>query len=147
MLFQKAPLIKFIQLLKWSCLGHNKMNQAKNPEYRTGRVDIAVEQCVGVVRPLIDYIGGTQSHVGSFLVGFGLDGTSTQKTEENISIPKSGSKRFGCLVLSLFCWIRHSLGFPLAWVSSPWVRISISIGIFTQTRCSAVQWREMWSHL
>ena len=45
MLFQKAPLIKFIQLLKWSCLGHNKMNQAKNPEYRTGRVDIAVEQC------------------------------------------------------------------------------------------------------
>ena len=25
--------------------GHNNMNQAKNPEYRNSRVDIAVEQC------------------------------------------------------------------------------------------------------
>ena len=31
--------------MKWSCLGHNKKNQAKNPEYQAGRVDIAVEQC------------------------------------------------------------------------------------------------------
>ena len=29
---QKAPLFIFIQLLKWSCLGHNKMNQSKYPE-------------------------------------------------------------------------------------------------------------------
>ena len=45
LIFQKTPLIKFIWLLKWSCLGHNKMNQAKNPECQAGRVDIAVEQC------------------------------------------------------------------------------------------------------
>ena len=43
--FQKAPLFIFIWLLKWSCLGHNMMNQAKYPEYQVGRVDIAVEQC------------------------------------------------------------------------------------------------------
>ena len=44
-ILKKSPLLKFIRLLKWSCLGHNNMNQAKNPEYRNGRVDIAVEQC------------------------------------------------------------------------------------------------------
>ena len=43
--FQKAPLFIFIWLLKWSCLGHNMMNQAKYPEYQVGQVDIAVEQC------------------------------------------------------------------------------------------------------
>ena len=42
---QKAPLIKSIQLLIWSSPGHNNMNKAKNPEYRTGQVDIAMEQC------------------------------------------------------------------------------------------------------
>ena len=45
LVFQKAPPFIFIWLLKWSCLGHNKMNQAKNPECQAGRVDIAVEQC------------------------------------------------------------------------------------------------------
>ena len=44
--FQKAPLFIFIWLLKWSCLGHNMMNQAKYPEYQVGWVDITVEQCV-----------------------------------------------------------------------------------------------------
>ena len=43
--FQKAPLFIFIWLLKWSCLGHNMMNQAKYPEYQVGWVDIALEQC------------------------------------------------------------------------------------------------------
>ena len=47
--FQKAPFFIFIWLLKWSCLGHNKMNQAKNPELQVGRVDIAVGQCVSVL--------------------------------------------------------------------------------------------------
>ena len=28
------------------------MNQAKNPEYRTGRVDIAVEQCATLTKTL-----------------------------------------------------------------------------------------------
>ena len=46
LVFQKAPPFIFIWLLKWSCLGHNKMNQAKNPECQAGRVDITVEQCV-----------------------------------------------------------------------------------------------------
>ena len=45
LVFQKAPPFIFIWLLKWSCLGHNKMNQAKNPECQAGRVDITVEQC------------------------------------------------------------------------------------------------------
>ena len=50
--FQKAPLFIFIWLLKWSCLGHNMMNQAKYPEYQVGQVDIAVEQCVQAQGPV-----------------------------------------------------------------------------------------------
>ena len=45
LIFQKAPPFKFIWPLKWSCLGHNNMKQAKNPECPAARVDIAVEQC------------------------------------------------------------------------------------------------------
>ena len=42
---QKTAPLKFIRLLKWSCLGHNNTKQAKNPECQAGLVDIAVEQC------------------------------------------------------------------------------------------------------
>ena len=45
LIFQKTAPLKFIRLLKWSCLGHNNTKQAKNPECQAGRVDIAVEQC------------------------------------------------------------------------------------------------------
>ena len=52
LVFQKAPPFIFIWLLKWPCLGHNKMNQAKNPECQAGRVDITVEQCVCLLKIL-----------------------------------------------------------------------------------------------
>ena len=42
LIFQKTPLIKLMWLLEWSCPGHNSMNQAKNPECQTGRVDIVL---------------------------------------------------------------------------------------------------------
>ena len=58
LVFQKAPPFIFIWLLKWSCLGHNKMNQAKNPEWQAGRVDIAVEQCA----PLYDDLNDLAIH-------------------------------------------------------------------------------------
>ena len=45
LIFRKTAPLKFIRLLKWSCLGHNNMKQEKNPECQAGRVDIAVEQC------------------------------------------------------------------------------------------------------
>ena len=104
-----------------------------------------MENCLAliirVVRPLIDYIGSTQSYVRSFLVGFGQVGSLNQKNgpiiKGNILRSKSGSRAFARLILSLFWWINHSPGFPLAWVFTR-LRISISIGIFTQTRSSAL---------
>ena len=49
LIFQKTAPLKFIRLLKWSCLGHNNTKQAKNPECQVSRVDIAVEQCVSFI--------------------------------------------------------------------------------------------------
>ena len=49
MIYQNSTPLKFIRLLKWSCLGHNNLKQAKNPECQAGRVDFALEQCVAAL--------------------------------------------------------------------------------------------------